>query len=300
MKTMCKRGVIFFMLVVLLLVLTCTSVSAATIADTNKTKLIEIPDNEGCSNFGAFCNNGNTAYALKTNSNDTKSTLYKIANFNDSSKAKIVSKKVISNLGHGNGMDYYDGKLWVTTCTKYLVRMSTDGTVEKRYTTPDGIKTNAISYCRDNKFLLTVGNDVNDAYTVFKVVQLDDTNNKIKYLKTFKIKAPTLKDGKYNRVTPQGFCYNSADKCLYMVYTQRKTGDQHSRYNWTFKVDLSGTIIDGHTYTPSKKFAIHADSSQSFFEAESWAMIGTAKYCGFNITENGRTADAIYKITNAN
>lgn len=299
MKTMCKRGTIFFLLVILLLALTCTSVNATTIAATNKAKLIEIPDNEGCSNFGAFCNNGSTAYALKTNKDNTKSTLYKITNFNDSSKAKIVSKKVINNLGHGNGMDYYDGKLWVTTCTKYLVRISTDGTVEKRYTTPDGVKTNAISYCRDNKFLLTAGNDINDAYTVFKVVQLDNANNKIKYLKTFKIKAPTLKDGKYNRVTPQGFCYNSSDKCLYMVYAQRKTGDQHSRYNWTFKVDLSGTIIDGHTYTPVKKFGIHADSSMSFFEAESWAMIDTAKYCGFNVTQNGKAADAIYRITNA-
>lgn len=300
-KKLCKRGIMYCFVFILVFALSCTTVNAAsTVASTNKSKLIEIPNKNDCTNFGAFCINGSTAYALKTNSTDTQSTLYTITNFNDASKAKIVSTKLINNLGHGNGMDYYNGKLWVTTCTKILVKMSTAGVVEKRYTTPDGVKLNAISYCRDNKFLVTVGNNVNDEYTVFKTAVLDEAKNKLVYKKTFKIKAPTLK-GKYDKVIPQGFCYNSSDRCLYMVYAMRKIGEDHSRYNFVFKVNLSDDIINGHTYTPSKKFSIHADSSNlSAFEAESWAMVGTAKYCGFNAIANGKAADAIYRITNAN
>ncbi|MCB6992372.1 hypothetical protein LI177_02580 [bacterium 210820-DFI.6.37] len=283
--------------------LSTITATAATIANTNKYKLVSVPNKDNCVDFGTFCINGSTAYALKTEMTDTstsKSALYKITNFADSSKATIASTKVISNLGHGNGMAYYDGYLWVATSTDEVVKMTTSGEIKKRYKTPDGVKVSGITYCRGGKFIVSVGNKINGAYTTFKTAEIDETNKTLIYKKTFKIKAPTLKDT-YDRVTPQDHFYNSTDKCLYMVYSQRKIGDSNSRYNFVFKVNLSDTIVDGQTYTPTKKFRIHAGSSNTtLFEAESWAMVGTTKYCCFNIKTNGKSADAIYKITNAN
>lgn len=297
------RSTLFAMITALILLFTLylpdRIVYTTAITSTSKEKLVEVPNVKGCSNFGTFCIVGSKAYALKTNAQDSKSVLYKIKDFSDPSKAKIVSKKTIKGLGHGNGMDYYDGKLWVAT-SKYpdesdaqVVALSLDGAVLDTYTADT--KISSLTRYKQGQFLVGIGNNINDEYTVFKTAEIDETNKRLVFRDAFSVQGPSAED--YEWVIPQDIHYNASDKCLYAVYAMRRVTDRNCKDNNVFKIDLSDGIENGRLYSETKRFTIDTLSKKAtLFEVESWATDGKINYCAIN--RKGSGDDGIFKISN--
>ena len=85
-------------------------------------KIITIKDVGGCTNFGGLDIVGSKMYTLKTKSTNKLSY---VSVYKDYKKTARTNHKFTNCLGHGNGMAYANGHLYVAPCDKFVEVIST-------------------------------------------------------------------------------------------------------------------------------------------------------------------------------
>ncbi|MDO4339813.1 MAG: hypothetical protein Q4C91_17245 [Eubacteriales bacterium] len=148
-----------------------------------------IKNASGCTDLGCMAIVGATAYCIKTNSENTRSVLYTVKDYQKYTTSNPESNytvKEIGNLYHANGMAYYNKKLYVVgyineTNTKKGIykafRVSLSGTCEVTYNMP--CKVSAISYYKNGKFILRADgyaktDNAGSIYDCFMIGTFDD------------------------------------------------------------------------------------------------------------------------------
>lgn len=114
----------------------------------------------GCTDLGCMAIEGNTAYCIKTNGDNSLAAFYKVKNYRTYTPDKAVSAtnyttKKITGLYHANGMAYYNKKLYVAGYTQSVhnvFRLSLDGTVEVIYKMP--CQVSAITRYKNESFIV--------------------------------------------------------------------------------------------------------------------------------------------------
>lgn len=167
-----------------------------------------------CHNPGAFALDDNdkgycvSSYTIKDMPNrDLVSIFLKSDDINNSDFYRSNKDKVYSNLGHANGMAYYDNALYVMTyrrdndpskVRKNIVKLSMAGEELAVYTTEVFI--GGISHYKGNQFILVDYNDTRapthySKTPKFYIGYFDDTTHSFKIVKTFSVKNPTFIEG---------------------------------------------------------------------------------------------------------
>ncbi len=153
------------------------------------------------------------AYVLKTNGKSGTQCLF----FAGKRKNLVEKNNQMGNLGHGNDMTYRrnDGKLYVATMKKSIVRMTTNGDVEKTINMSYPVSGIAcwFNYNKKNNqdaFILKSGN-------VFHIVTIDGT--KVTEICSFQIHIDNGK--KLN----QGICMYQG--ILYVTYWDNSSGNSY-------------------------------------------------------------------------
>lgn len=176
---------------------------AAASVDDNGTK-------RNCANPGALALNGNIGYCLRTHSEkgsplqDKGSVLLScsnVTNTSDSNQFTRVSGSpdLINMMGHGNGMTYKDGYLYITAHSKSttpniknIVKITTKGTNPEIFDCTKML--GGIACYNDKEFIaLNYQNDPNPyaMYPKFHIGELRNGNFEIR--KTFRVKNPIYK-----------------------------------------------------------------------------------------------------------
>ncbi len=216
------------------------------------TRLCNVPDEEvtlkdgktkvKCTNLGTMCIVDSTLYCIKTDSTDSASVLYIIKNYTSSSAT--ITKKTIKNksgqvtsIGHGNGMTYYNGSIYVATMIgsgsgSQIVRINTSGVIQEGFTYNHSIS--SISYSRGGYFIVN-GKQDTTGYRKYDVVSL--ASGKASRYKSFYVK---IADNRISQDT------HYEDGTFYIV---RTVDDGNLNKNKLIIVDLSATIVDGKKYS---------------------------------------------------
>lgn len=188
-----------------------------------------------CNNPGALALVGTTGYCISTNTSanalqDKCSVLLKANDINTDSFTKIAPKAgVFENMGHGNGMTYYDNALYVAAYVKSdfpeikmhtIVKLSLDGEVLATYNVDGYI--GSISHYEGNRFIL--GNYENDGITSYA---LNPTfyigyfeGDSFRVTKTFRVTNPMYTENVRNYL--QDIHYDPDFGLFYSVLTSGK------------------------------------------------------------------------------
>lgn len=83
----------------------------------NEKKLIQIKNVGGCTNFGAFTIVGSKMYTIKTKSDNKLSYISVYKNYKKMTRA---NHKFANCMGHGNGIAYANGNLYIAPCDSYI------------------------------------------------------------------------------------------------------------------------------------------------------------------------------------
>lgn len=178
---------------------------AATVTKSFK-EVVIVKTEEGtkCGNFGCIALDGKGGlYALKTDT--TKGTpnysiLYYFKDYRNYKNTKSCKKyRVDQSLGHGNGMTYRSGKLYVADGKK-IIKMSTKGIVEATYSIDvsgvsvglNSISASSITCYKSDTYIVGVGKigEKDTRKNVYVIGSIE--GNKFKVKSSFKVKA---KDG---------------------------------------------------------------------------------------------------------
>lgn len=262
-----------------------------------KTKIVTpVADLNGTTNFGSISMNGGTAYCIKTNGVNTKSTLYRLNDY----KNKTATTGVFSNkLGHGNGSAFYNGSLWVATGKTDIIRIKPEESLSTPYTfTPASGETkyniSSISYYKNNKFIVKSRTLSEGAKLEYRIIQFSGTNKTYSVDKsepTITVTNSKLSNG--YKIT-QDIFYKS--NMLYIVLCKEyKPG--YSRENAILMVDLAGTYSGSATervYTP-KEVLIIKENSYTKFEVESLDVAPDGNFVMACNIEGNSTNDSIIK-----
>lgn len=259
-----------------------------------KTKIVTpVADLNGTTNFGSISMNGGTAYCIKTNGANTKSTLYRLNDY----KNKTATTGVFSNkLGHGNGSAYNNGSLWVATGKTDIIRIKPEESLSTPYTfTPASGETkyniSSISYYKNNKFIVKSRTLSEGAKLEYRIIQFSGTN------KTYSVDKSeptiTVTNSKFSNGydTTQDILYKS--NMLYIILTK----GENLTENAILVIDLAGTYSGSATnrvYTP-KEVLIIKENSYTKFEVESLDVAPDGNLVmACNIEGNGK-GDSIIK-----
>lgn len=143
---------------------------------TDSYSIVDVPYvNEGtceCLNAGALALDGEIGYCLESDTKDENkdeaSVLLRTLDINSESFKRFAPKAgagVYTNMGHGNGMTYYDGALYVAAyiredlknniaAMQHIVKLSAEGNVLGEYELDKGSCIGSIAHYRDNLFIL--------------------------------------------------------------------------------------------------------------------------------------------------
>lgn len=267
---------------VLMCVLLLTAASERGMAADGLSKVVSIPNKDKCTNFGTLATDGSNLYCLKTNSSDDKSALFKYSG----GVPKHV--KTIANLGHGNGMEYYEKYLYVAAGEK-IVKLSTSGAVINTYGMKE--KVTAITHYKDNKFILKLPNTTGYLTYAFATLSNDNftVDLKSKFYVSFK------ESGTWD---PQDIYYNADNDELLIPISKKKDGSATCE-NIIKSVKL-GEVSKGEHFDFYGEFEMNkVGSGYDFFEVESICKSDSGFFIAANVQKTdsgGKTGlDAIYK-----
>lgn len=177
---------------------------------------VDIPNSTGvyngenyeCDNAGAMALDGEVGYCLVSDTSgecaNAASVLLKTSDVNAGPFKKIApGNSVYTEMGHGNGMTYYNGALYIAAYVRNvrnaIVKLSTDGTKLGEYLMDSGICIGSISHYRDNLFILGEYNPSPNTYAFepkFYIGYFE--NNRFVKTKTFSVKNPAYDTAKSN------------------------------------------------------------------------------------------------------
>lgn len=262
-----------------------------------ETKIVTpVEDKNGTTNFGAISMNGATAYCIKTNGADNKSTLFRFEDY----KAPSSTTAVFSNkLGHGNGSAFYNGSLWVATQNSDIIRIKPEESLSTPYTfTPasakDKFNISGIAYYKNNKFIIKSKTLLDGEKLEYRIIQFSGTN------KTYSVDTSepiiTVTNSKFSNgyVIPQDIFYKS--DLLYIVLSKEYKKD-YSRETAILVIDLAGTYTGSaadRVYTP-KEVLIIKENSYTKFEIESLDVAPDGNLVMACNIEGNNKADSIIK-----
>lgn len=103
----------------------------------NTTKMYTIPvvANSNCKYVQSFTIVGKAMFVLQVDDTNTKSILSYYRDFKNETKPKF--QVPVNDLGHANGMTYYNGALYVATVGNTIVKLSTTGSKMATYKMPE-------------------------------------------------------------------------------------------------------------------------------------------------------------------
>ena len=133
---------------------------------------ILVPNRNSCTNFGAIALDGRRLFALKTAQSNKKSTLMIYQSYK--SDANCTVRTYTNQMGHGNGMTYWDGKIYVAPLDEYVQIIDEKaGMRRKKIKSPIVIA--SIAHVRDDLFMcgLTLVRITDSAVEIIKRYALD-------------------------------------------------------------------------------------------------------------------------------
>lgn len=159
----------------------------------------------GCTNFGGVAMNGKKMYTIKTKSDNKHSTISVYDNY----KSTTRKNHLFTNcMGHGNDLTYYNGKLYVAPCAKYVEMVDVKKWSHTRLDT-SGITCCSIAHYKDNQFFLSGGG--NPKFTI-TLAELKGT--KFVVIKRWTVTNPKAGAG---YTTFQGMGYNKDTNKTYNI-----------------------------------------------------------------------------------
>ena len=220
---------------------------------------LKVPNLNGCSNFGGIaCNGKNDIYCIKTKQDDTVSTIYV---FKDG-KYK-GSRKFTGKMGHGNGLTFHDGKVYVATSSNIIQSVDISKWTRVSLSAPFSI--GGIAHYRDDEFLVRSGS---------KLYILKEDDNVMYKVGSIEIKNPFKENG-YS--VAQDICYNNGR--IYLVYSRLD-----KKKNCILAYDLKGSI----------RGSIFSEESPELFEWETACWVDKKTML---IGANTSTGDFIFTKT---
>jgi hypothetical protein len=133
---------------------------------------ILVPNQSGCTNFGAIALDGRQLFALKTAQSNKKSALMIYQSYK--SDANCTVRTYTNQMGHGNGMTYWDGKIYVAPLDEY-VQIIDEKAGMRRKKVKSPIVIASIAHVRDDLFMcgLTLVRITDSAVEIIKRYALD-------------------------------------------------------------------------------------------------------------------------------
>ena len=133
---------------------------------------ILVPNRNGCTNFGAIALDGRRLFALKTAQSNKKSALMIYQSYK--SDANCTVRTYTNQMGHGNGMTYWDGKIYVAPLDEYVQILDTQHDM-RRKKIKSSIVIASIAHVRDDFFMcgLTLVRITDSAVEIIKRYALD-------------------------------------------------------------------------------------------------------------------------------
>lgn len=275
---------------------------------------VDIPNPSGvfnnkeyvCENAGAMALNGENVYCLvsdtKGDHKEVASVLLKTTNADSGPFAKIAPENTVyTNMGHGNGMTYYNGALYVAAYRRdiksAIVKLSTTGEQLAEYIMDAGSCIGSISHYKDNLFVLGEYNGSNGhkyAYEPKFYIGYFENNRFVK-TKTFSVTNPTYDiqaemGGEGISNVLQDIYYDSEFGLYYITRTNeidhmyRVTAEQIEQAGSTALEPVEQYEFDDPTYEP-ESLAISALAG----------TVGTM-YIVCNGDEESNVSDKMYKV----
>lgn len=195
-----------------------------------------VPDRFGCTNFGGITSDGDTVYCIKAAQAENMAAIYKYKAFDQ----PLASVKSFKGLGHANGITYAGGFLYVPVWSKRLITKKNaiarinfaKGTTE--LITGKAKSFSCIAHYSGDQFIVGSGGS---SFQLIKIL-----GNTYTVLKSFKVANPKKAAG---YTTSQDIYYSAGSLYIPMVKS-------NLRQSVVLIVSLSGGIVGGRTYTPSK------------------------------------------------
>ena len=133
---------------------------------------ILVPNRNSCTNFGAIALDGRRLFALKTAQSNKKSTLMIYQSYK--SDANCTGRTYTNQMGHGNGMTYWDGKIYVAPLDEY-VQIIDEKAGMRRKKVKSPIVIASIAHVRNDLFMcgLTLVRITDSAVEIIKRYALD-------------------------------------------------------------------------------------------------------------------------------
>lgn len=262
-------------------------------------------DGKKLSNTSAICNDGETAYILRTcgSSSDNKKypfAIYKVSNFNTKPKFTLLNIKGGKAI-HANDMTFVDGYIYVQTSNKkddvQLIKISKDGKIKGEYKYLKGSSYNKIHGC-------TFAGKYNGE--LYFIVGISDTQNKKRY-NLAKINGDTLVFANITYLSQEisddyvanGIYYDPIKGRFYNTFYVKSTkGVIKKNHLFSYKlpdVFSSGQLVVNSDYT------IKAPSEYNKkFELEDVVLCDNKKFivCNCESSKGGNyNQDGLFKVT---
>lgn len=173
----------------------------------NQKKLILVKNVGGCTNFGGLDFSGNKMFAIKTKSTNKLSYISVYKNYK---KATRTYHKYSNCMGHGNGMAYANGHLYIAPCDKYIQVVSTSTWKHERLYCD--VTACSIAHVAGNQFVIGYGGGAE-----YNLCLAEPSGNKMVIKRRWKVKNPKYAAG-YS--ITQDIGYNKKNGCVYLIYTK--------------------------------------------------------------------------------
>lgn len=241
-------------------------------------RLAAIENISGCKGMGGMANDGNKAWVLKTNSDDTLSTLYY---YNDYEKDVTARYQVSNLLGHGNSMTcspnylFFGCRSWKdpsSPLSKTILRVPRDfdGNWNKKVkiTTPDDIFN--LTYYKTHHFI--VGRLNFGGFLRFSIGKntINGSTGTMQYISTFLVRNTS------NYGMGQDIFYDTKKNLLFIIRTQQDEDGRLVR-NKIMVVNLGSateTYENYPLYTPQDIITVSKQSNTDYktYEIESLGL----------------------------
>ena len=163
-----------------------------------------------CTNFGGLDLNGSKMYTIKTKSNNALSYISVYSNYKKTTRS---NHKYTNCMGHGNGLAYANGHLYVAPCDKYVEVVSTSTWKHERLYC--AVTACSIAHVAGNQFIIGYGGT-----TKYNLCLAEPLGNKMEIKKRWQVSNPKHAAG-YTITQDIGYCKKNG--CVYLIYTKTTT-----------------------------------------------------------------------------
>lgn len=173
----------------------------------NEKKLILVKNVGGCTNLGGLDLTDNKMFTIKTKSNNKLSYISVYKNYK---KTTRTNHKFSSCMGHGNGLAYANGRLYVAPCDKFVEVVSTSTWKHERLYCD--VTVCAIAHVAGNQFVIGYG-----GREKYNLCFAEPSGNKMVIKRRWQVTNPKSAAG---FTITQDIGYNKKNGCVYLILTK--------------------------------------------------------------------------------